>query len=362
MHCSGRIPVIILEDTDKRSCLAIEISQEETEAIRLFAVQSGPAISPAQADISRIESVFSDLGVKRVFFEDIGRSMITKLLRRMGYREAKIFELERRVQTSWPVLDDPPTSGNFRYFGVADDTSIETSKNNRRLLLRDQSGPIGEIFFTDYGRFARCKANLIDVEGFGRLFSDTEPSLLMKVLFKELKKERKRYLILGPEFGECSSEIHPFPLWHMVLSKPRRMDHGCRIATEPDKRIIATLASEYENTSQRSALTSITKKYSNSNFQYILSSRGEGFALIKFMEGAEGMLHDLYISPIYQGKGVGDELLRATISHLSENCIRLHLNTIYPRAKKLYEKYGFETIFTDLCVPLRQKMMISPTL
>jgi GNAT superfamily N-acetyltransferase len=171
-------------------------------------------------------------------------------------------------------------------------------------------------------------------------------------------KERKRYLILGPEYSAASKSVHPFPLWHLIISPPGEFKHGCRFAAESDLGILVKLTSEYEDSDSKTALGRVMKNFQSPSFRYLLTPGNEGFALIRFMEAAEGMINDVYVSPQHQGRGVGDELTRAALTALSKNCLNIHLNTIYPRAKRLYERYGFKIQYEDLCVALNQQTMV----
>lgn len=353
-----RVPIIILRDRGMRSHLSAELTRNGENDVRIFGMLSGTGISLDPDSLERLKSLLLEMNATNVFFEDIGKNALTGILKKLGYRVSSKPIFRRRDLIQWSLWNEPPPSSDFSCFGIASDTAVTTNQSMRRLMLSDRRGFLGEIAFTDYGSFARCRANQFGLEGFGRLYSDVDPSQMLSVLCRELKRERKRYLILGHEFAQYSGEIHPFPLWHMVLSHPVSYDHNCRIAGEEDIPRLAQLVAEYENNSCLSALNGVKKRFSNPSFQYMLSAGDEGFALIKFSEGAEGMLHDLYITPEHQGKGIGDELTKASINNLSISCLRIHLNTIYMRAKRLYEKYGFDTQYEDLCVALAQKMMI----
>ena len=257
----------------------------------------------------------------------------------------------------WKSWNDELLSDQ-QYFGVAMDAMLCFDQKIRKMTVSDRNGVIGEIAFTDFGRFARAKANRFGSEGYGKIASGKDPSLILLALTKAMLKERKRYLIFGPEYQEFAGPIHCYPLWHMRLSGQRFLDHSCRRATESDLKTLAELISQYEDVDLANALATVMKNFSTPTFRYLMTPGAEGFALIKFMENAEGMINDLYVSPAYQGKGIGDELTRGSMSMLSESCITMHLNTIYPRAKKLYEKYGFKVSYQDLCVALNQRAMI----
>jgi GNAT superfamily N-acetyltransferase len=352
---NNRMQVLVMEDARRKSFLSIEPVRQADGCLRLFKEASGSGFSTDEETIGRVNAFLNAMPADRLIFEDTRKSLLAKLLKKCGYRKVVTYNFLKGGKVSWPSWDGRvPEKG---LFGVADGWQLQPGYAFRRLSLSDRSGAVGEIAFTDFGRFVRAKANEFGSEGFGFVRDGRSPSSLLLALVGELLKERKRYLILGPEYSDHVGPVHPFPLWHMSSSSQRSYDHRCRVATGTDLKAIAKLVSEYEDLDAGAALTSVTNSFYNPAFRFILPPEGGGFSLIKFMENAQGMVNDLYVTPARQGKGVGDELTRASLSMLAESCLTIRLNTIYPRARRLYEKYGFKVVYEDLCVALRQSTM-----
>jgi GNAT superfamily N-acetyltransferase len=345
-----------MEDRRRGSCLSIEPSLQEDGSIRLFKEFSGTSFSPNEESDERLVAFLEGIEAKKIIFEDTRKALLAKLLKRIGYRFTKTYEFPRGIKVRWRAWNEP-TSPDMRYLGIEETWQAPICQSSRRLSLSDKDGAIGEIVFMDYGRFVRAKANRFGSEGFGLVERGRDPSILLTSLAREMVKERKRYLILGPEYSVISKPVHPFPLWHMTISRQGEYRHGCRFASDSDAGILANLTSEYEDSDIKTAFARVMKNYQNPSFRYLLAPGNEGFALIRFMEAAEGMINDVYVSPQHQGKGVGDELTRGAITALSKNCLNIHLNTIYPRAKRMYERYGFKIQYEDLCVALNQQTM-----
>jgi len=347
-----------MEDAKRKSCISIEPFLQDDGDLRLFKEFSRSSFSSDDESIRHLGEFLGSMPSDRVIFEDTRRSLLAKLLKKTGYRRVKTYDFPKGAKTSWPAWNSQtPPEGRF---GVVGDWQPQPGHSFRRMLLSDKEGVVGEMIFTDFGRFARAKANEFGSEGFGYVNDGRSPSMLLVALVGELLKERKRYLILGPEYAKHIGPIHPFPLWHMASKSQGSYGHGCRPATGSDLKALAKLVSEYEDIEKNAALASVTNSFYNPSFRFILPPEGGGFSLIKFLNGAEGMINDLYITPASQGKGIGDDLTRASLDLLSESCLNIRLNTIYPRARRLYEKYGFKVVYEDHCVALRQSTMVRP--
>lgn len=353
------IPILVMEDAKGKACLSIEPFRQEDGDLRLFKEVSGSSFSSNYDVIDRFKRFLQSVGAERVVFEDTRKATLYKLLRKTGYRRAKTYESRRGAFADWPSWGSEVPEGATT-FGTSEGLQPPSGQKFRRMRLSDKDGKVGEIFFTDFGRFARAKANEFGTEGFGFTYDGRPPSALLLELAVQLLEQGKRYLILGPEYAEFVSPVHPFPLWQMGTSSMHEYDHGCRPAVGSELNALAKLVSEYEDIPRSAALSNVTRCFYNPSFRFILPPDNNGFSLIRFMEGAQGMINDLYVRPSSQGKGIGEDLTRASLDMLSESCIGIRLNTIYPRARKLYEKYGFKVVYQDYCVALRQRIMSAP--
>ncbi|MFO1462045.1 MAG: GNAT family N-acetyltransferase [Verrucomicrobiota bacterium] len=74
-----------------------------------------------------------------------------------------------------------------------------------------------------------------------------------------------------------------------------------------------------------------------------------GYALVAFyfsleFDGLAALLDELYVSPRYRGRGVGEQLLTETSRALVDQgarVLRLEVDRRYPSAAKLYARLGF---------------------
>lgn len=350
------VPVLILPDAQRCSWLSIELSREKDGSSRLFKEFSSPLFRTNKEVLGQLDSFLAGIGAKRVRFEDNKSGSLRSILRRLNYSNINPYRLPKKIEVRSvdATVDQSP---GVERFGVNGFSDFVPGDKIRRLAVMEKGALIGFLILTDYGRFARTKLNRYGSEGFGLIADGKDPSVVLTAVALQLLREGKRYMILGEEYSPYVDPVHPFPLWHMKLSRRKECDHGCRAASRSDVELLSRLTCEYEDTDIASATSTVLKNMESKEFTYILPPKGDGFALLKFMRGAEGMIHDLYVSPKDQGKGIGDELTRGSISMLSESCLSVHLNTIYPRAKRLYEKHGFSVEYMDYCIALSQAEM-----
>ncbi|MEM4262340.1 MAG: GNAT family N-acetyltransferase [Thermoplasmata archaeon] len=352
-----KIPVLILSDSPGPSWLSLEAVREKDGFFRLFKEFSDPTFKISKEILARLDGFLSNLGARSVRFEDNKAGTLCSIMTRLRYCAVDPYRSSENIKTRARFGPSDADPRDTTYFGVGDEAKLAVGEKVRRIDVFENEAMIGSLILSDYGRFARARANRFGSEGFGLVVKGNEPSKILLAAAMQLHREGKRYMILGGEYAPYVDPIHPFPLWHMKLSGQKEFEHGCRVAGKQDVEFLSRLTCEYEDTDIVSATSTVLKNLGSPEFEYLVPPCGNGFALLKFVGNSEGMIHDLYVSPIDQGKGIGNEMTRGAISVLSEDCLTIHLNTIYPRAKKLYEKHGFEVEYTDYCVALNQTAM-----
>ena len=323
---------------------------------RLFKEFSEPSFKTSKEILTRLERFLDGAGAGGVRFEDNKSGSLRSILKKLHYSNIEAYHLPKKIEVkSVGASNDVPLG--MRRFGIGETPKPPCGEKIRKIEVLESGILIGSLTMSDYGRFARAKANQFGSEGFGLIAEGKDPSIVLIAVAMRLQREGKRYMILGEEYAPYVDSVHPFPLWHMRLSGKKEFDHDCRLADKSDTKLLSRLTCEYEDTDIASAISTVLKNMENPEFRYILPFQGDGFALLKFMRDADGMIHDLYISPKDQGKGIGDELTRGAIAMLSESCLSMRLNTICPRARRLYEKHGFSVEYTDYCIALNQEAM-----
>ena len=142
-----RIPILIMEDCRKRSCLAIEPSPQDDGSVRLFKELSGTNFWPNEESNERFAAFLDGINAQKFFFEDTTKGLLAKLLKRIGYRFAKTYEFPKGTKTNWRAWNEP-TPPDMRYLGIEEHGQISICQSSRRLSLSDKDGAIGDIFGT----------------------------------------------------------------------------------------------------------------------------------------------------------------------------------------------------------------------
>jgi ribosomal protein S18 acetylase RimI-like enzyme len=87
----------------------------------------------------------------------------------------------------------------------------------------------------------------------------------------------------------------------------------------------------------------------------------DGGFVITRLDGDTGLIYDIYVTPSRQGEGIGAELMRCGITDLAGKVSSCYLHTSYPRAKRLYEKFGFKTVYSQLGIRLDEISLKPPS-
>ena len=82
--------------------------------------------------------------------------------------------------------------------------------------------------------------------------------------------------------------------------------------------------------------------------------------MINFLNGETGLIYDIYVSPTTQGHGLGKELMKCALTDFVGRAKSVYLHTSYPRARQLYEGFGFKIVHTQLGIRLDEIVLTPP--
>jgi GNAT superfamily N-acetyltransferase len=168
-------------------------------------------------------------------------------------------------------------------------------------------------------------------------------------LVRFLATTPKKWAVFSASLGRFVRQHRPIEMWRMELDSPKPFDHKCVLVSDRNKKAAIRLFSEYYDEPWLQSVLRLRKLRSDGNYwTYMLEG---GFVTVR-LEGETGLIYDIYVTPSMQGKGLGGELMRCALTSLAGRVSSVYLHTSFPRAKSLYENFGFRTIHTQLGIRL----------
>ena len=213
-------------------------------------------------------------------------------------------------------------------------------------------------FFTDDGETARVISEGEKRQGM-LVATETEDFFTAAdCLVHYLAAIRKSWAVFSTDLGRFIRKFDPTTMWRMELDRPIPTEHGCALASGKNRRELVRLFSEYYDESTLQASFRLRKYRTDSN--YAVYHREGGFVITR-LDGQTGLIYDIYVTPSRQGEGLGADLMRCALTGLAGKVSSCYLHTSYPRAKRLYERFGFSTVHTQLAIRLDEVALVPHT-
>ena len=213
-------------------------------------------------------------------------------------------------------------------------------------------------FYTDNGDTARIVSEGSRKQGM--MVASTEEDLVHAAdcLLRFLAVSRKRWAVFSTNMGRFIRQHDPMVMWRMVLDDPKGHNHSVRPLSKDNRKGMIRLFSEYYDEGALAASMRLRRMSSDPNYSQFITDGG--FVIVR-KEGETGLIYDIYVTPSRQGEGLGGELMRCALSSLAGRTTSVYLHTSYPRAKALYEKFGFKTVYSQLAVRLDEMTLVPPS-
>lgn len=167
----------------------------------------------------------------------------------------------------------------------------------------------------------------------------------------------KSWAVFSTDMGRFIRKYDPITMWRMVLERPTASQHSAKALSKDNKAEAVRLFSEYYDETKLQSKFRLRRLRSDSRYSMFLV---DGGFVITRVDGDTGLIYDIYVTPGKQGEGLGIELMKAALSSLAGRVSSCYLHTSYPRAKKLYEKFGFKAVHSQLGVRLDEIVLKPP--
>ncbi|MCJ2533054.1 MAG: GNAT family N-acetyltransferase [Candidatus Thermoplasmatota archaeon] len=209
-------------------------------------------------------------------------------------------------------------------------------------------------FYTDDGETARVVTDSERKLGMLVATSKEDIGLVADHLIRFLVIAKKKWAVFSPDLLEYIAHLYPANAVRMELEAPPQCEHSVEPLSKSNRGRVVALFSEYYDESRLSAMMRL-RRYARDEAFSIHVTDG-GFVILRH-EGDEGLVFDIYVTPSKQEEGMGNELMRCALSTASERSSKVYLRTSYPRARTLYEKFGFRQTSSRLVVRLDEVLL-----
>ena len=212
-------------------------------------------------------------------------------------------------------------------------------------------------FYTDDGETARVVSEGERRQGMLVATNTDDMFDMADCLVRYLVTVRKSWVVFSVDMGRFVRQFNPITMIRMVCDRPTPFQHEAVPVSSSNKRALTRLFSEYYDESVIQSMLRLRKLRANPN--YSIHVVDGGFMIAK-LEGDTGLIYDIYVTPAKQGEGLGRELMRCGLTVLAGRVSTVYLHTSYPRAKKLYERFGFKAVYSQLGIRLDEVALSPP--
>jgi GNAT superfamily N-acetyltransferase len=175
-------------------------------------------------------------------------------------------------------------------------------------------------------------------------------------LLEFLAMANKSWAVFSTDMGRYIRRFDPMTMWRMVLDRPTGYQHSAKPLSSANRREAVRMFTEYYDESTLESMLRLRRMRSDATFSMFLV---DGGFVITRLEGDTGLIFDIYVTPGKQGLGLGTELMKCAVSQFAGRVSSCYLHTSYPRAKDLYEKFGFKSTYSQLGIRI-DEVVVEP--
>jgi ribosomal protein S18 acetylase RimI-like enzyme len=351
---------------DKREDVIIVKGDEGTLSLEFIELRDGvarafPRWSPRGLRLSessgkRLSAELSSKSYSRILVQDNKKGLLRRTLSSEGWEVGRAIEPRLSHSCSAVTTYDIPVDETLQDAnGQKPDISNTSHMNGVSLDLGDRKA---WAFFTDDGETARIVSEGDRKQGMLVASSHEDLTMAADCLVHYLATMKKSWAVFSTDMGRFIRKFDPMTMWRLVLDRPTGHQHRGQPASSANRSALVKLFSEYYDEPTMHSLFRLRRFRIDRNYAvyYI-----DGGFVITRLDGDTGLIYDIYVTPSRQGEGIGAELMRCGITDLAGKVSACYLHTSYPRAKRLYEKYGFRTVYSQLGLRLDEISLKPPS-
>lgn len=212
-------------------------------------------------------------------------------------------------------------------------------------------------FYSDEGDAARVLPSGDRRTGMFAGFSEEDTQLAADQLVRFFATAKKSWAVFSADLGPMVRQFQPTLTYRMELDSPQKYEHSVNPLSRGNRGEVLALFSEYYDEGRLAALLRLRKMMRDRAYSVFVTKGG--FVIVR-RDGNSGLIYDIYVTPSDQERGIGSELMKCALDFLSGRVDKVYLHTSYPRAKRLYEKFGFRVVSSHLVIRLDEVSLTPP--
>ena len=331
---------------------SIELAPLGDEIGRAFISCSPRALTLSDKWSWKLSRSLAETGYQQLLARDNRRATLSSALSGRGWESGPALEPLPGTKCVIVTTHDLPLDENL------------IDESGRNLELANTEHMVGVrvrlddrdawAFYSDEGETARIVTD--SQHRLGMLVATDPEDLPLAAyhLVRFLQTARKRWVVFSPDLGDHIAHLHPARASLLELHGPTDYEHSVRPVSKETRGSVVSLFSEYYDEGRLGAMARLRRFVRDETLSVHVTDGG--FVIVRD-EGDSGLVYDIYVTPSRQGEGIGDELMRCALSEISKRSKRAYLRTSYPRARRLYEKFGFSESSHRLVVRLDETLI-----
>ena len=350
----ARSDVIVIKGDE--GALSLELMPLREGVARAFLRESPHGLRLTKVTRDRLSGELVKRPYKRILLQDARNRFLQKALAQASWGIGRaIPSLDQRKCTIVSTYDLPidetladsegkpvDISGTHQFTGIC----IDVAGNRKAWAF--------------YGEDAETARVITEEERRQGMFVASDPQDIFEAadcLVRFLASAGKKWAVFSADLGRFVRAFDPTTMWRMSLDGPKGFDHSCTRLSNANKGAMLRLFSEYYDESLLQSRFRLRRLRSDPNYTVY---HVDGGFVINHLNGDAGLIYDIYVTPSRQGEGLGVELMRCALTDFVGRATSIYLHTSYPRAKVLYEKFGFRVAHTQLGIRLDELALTPP--
>lgn len=337
----------VIHVIDGESALSIELVPLREGVARAFLRLSprNPRLSHDAVD--RLAAELSRRPYRRILVQDTKKHFLERTLKGTPWKASRALSGNMAKKCSVTSTFELP----------ADEELIDSSGSPPSIANTSEMAGISVnlgdrkawAFFTEEGNQARIISEGERRQGMVIARNSEDISEAADCLVSYLVAAKKSWAVFSVDMGRFVRKFDPTLMIRMILDAPKGFDHKAVPVSSENKSEAIRLFSEYYDESLVQSRLRLRRFRADGHYSIHLV---EGGFVITRVEGDSGLIYDIYVTPAREGHGLGNELMKCALTDFAGRVSQAYLHTSYPRAKRLYEKFGFRAVYSQLAIRL----------